>query len=129
PRGNMWIARGAACGSWAGVVHSPGDCASRLWGEGRSEGGGRLFHGRGGGRDDSLQAEEPVDEAVVAAGPGLHAGLLQGPGIGLALVAQRVVLGGEDEGGGEARQIGRVQRRDQRILGVGVVSEVVALEP
>src|SRR5438067_7419660 len=54
------------------------------------ESGGRFLHGGRGRRDYGLQSEEAVDHAVVAAGSGFDAGLLQGVGVGLALVAQRV---------------------------------------
>ena len=53
---------------------------------------------------------------VVAAGDDSDAGLLQRRGVGLALVAQRVELGGDDDGGREPLERVGAQRREPDVV-------------
>ncbi len=74
------------------------------------------------------EVEVAVDHPVVAPGVDLDAGRGQRGGVRLALVAQRVELGGDDDGGRQAGQPA-VDRRHQRVADVGRRADVVVAEP
>src|SRR5262245_41690378 len=61
---------------------------------------------------EPVQQAEIVDRAVVANGRHLHAGLVEPPTVGLAFVAQDVVLGNLDQRRGQSLQL--FEARSQR---------------
>ena len=75
--------------------------------EQRLEVGAELLHGGGARRRHVAEAEEAVDQPVVAARHHRHAGRLERRGVRLALVAQRVVLRRRDHRGRDAGEVGR----------------------
>src|SRR5262245_11244635 len=61
---------------------------------------------------EPVQQAEIVDRAVVANGRHLHAGLVEPPTVGLAFVAQDVILGNLDQRRGQSLQL--FEARSQR---------------
>lgn len=72
--------------------------------------------------------DESVARAVVAAHRGPHPGLAQPPAVQLALVAHRVVLPGDDECRRESGEVRPLDRRDERVVGVGSTVQVEGVE-
>src|SRR5918997_628498 len=98
--------------------------------------GRRLFpDGRAGLVDGGLRrrghrahGEEAVDQPVEPADPGLHPRGAQRLAVGLALVAERVVLRGDDRRRQQPGEVGGVQWGEPRVLGVVPRAGVVAVE-
>ena len=69
---------------------------------------------------------EVMDRSVVPDRIDLHAGLLELAGISLALIAQRIVLWGDDQSLGQPLQLVRAgaQRRDIGVVAGGLVRSV-----
>ena len=71
--------------------------------------------GRGAGGGDLVQQHEAVDQAGLTAQFDIDARVPQTACIGLRLVSQGVVLGGDDQRAGQPGQVGGVQRADTRV--------------
>src|SRR5713101_2064497 len=76
-----------------------------------------------------LQAEEPVNHTVIAGESDGHTRLFEPLAVGFALVAQWVILGCNHQGRWQPAQVGRLHRRRQRVLFVGIAVQIVAREP
>jgi hypothetical protein len=81
--------------------------------------GGDLGEREIGLRHERRHADEAVDHALIARERHRHAGLGETRGVGLALGEQRIVLGRLDEGGRDAGEVGRAQRRGLGLRAVG----------
>src|SRR5689334_6730069 len=75
------------------------------------------------------QTEEAVDQPVVAMPNRRHARILEPAGVRLALIAQRVVLGGDHERGRDTCDVAGTQRADEPLGGVAVAARVAVEEP
>src|SRR5581483_239843 len=75
------------------------------------------------------QPEIAMDQAFATVVPGRDVGGFERGGIGNALVAQRVVPGGTDDGGCEPRMVPGPQRRHAPIGPMRLVGEIVAAKP
>ena len=75
------------------------------------------------------QADEPVDHPVVPARLDRDTGITQPLRVGLAFVAERVVLGGDHDRRRHAPQLRRPQRRDAPVRRVGTAARVAVEEP
>ena len=90
-------------------------------------------HRRAGRINDAGHAEKAVNHAGVTLHRRRHTHLLQVARVGFALVAQRVVLGGEGKGFGQfvsMRKVGsQLQRSGQRVGGISGVSQKLVPVP
>ncbi len=82
-----------------------------------------------GGRERGQPPQKPVDHAVVAHQPRRHAGRLQPPGVGLALIAQRVELRRQHQRTRQAGEIIGPQRRGVRLAAVLMPLQILSPEP
>jgi hypothetical protein len=71
-----------------------------------------------GGFEEAVHAEEAVEHAVDAQPRGLDPGGFELVRVRLALVAQRVVLGGDDQRRGQTAKVGGAQRGGERVQAV-----------
>lgn len=70
-----------------------------------------------GGCRERVEVHEVVDRALVAGANGGDAGFGEFAGVGLGFVAERVVFGGDDEGGREALELvgGKAEGSDEGV--------------
>src|SRR5690606_36987667 len=92
---------------------------SAVRGEGVPQRRGDGGLGPPGGPEERPEAEDAVEAVVDPDRGGRHAGRRQRPRVGLALVAQRVEVGGEHQGRRQALQRAGEQRRAARVRRVG----------
>src|SRR5690606_30741105 len=79
-------------------------------------------------RDPGEVLDEAVARALVPGDRRRHSGLTQPLPVQLALVAHRVVLGGDDQRGRQPGEVGPFDGRHQRVRGVGAAVEVEGVE-
>src|SRR5437868_6778257 len=108
--------------TWLGSLNSGGR-------KGGFEGLRGVDEGELGGVDVGGLADDGVDLPFVALELDGDAGLLEASGVGFALVAQRIVFGGDDEGGREAAEVDGAQRRGERVEAVFFVWYVLVPVP
>src|ERR1035437_10386915 len=84
-----------------------------------------VVHGFAGHSQDALHREEPVDRPKVPPGLNDIARLNQLPPIRFALIAKRVIFGGEDKRRGDSADVLRKKRRRERVARIGSFREVL----
>ena len=75
------------------------------------------------------EAEEAVDQSVVTTPLDRDPGALEPVGVRLALVAERIELGGQHDRGSNAGNVGDAQRRDPPVGRIGTRTRVALEEP